>query len=114
MIVDILIAALIIIGAFFMLVGSIGLLKLDNPMSRLHAPTKAATLGIGALLFASILNSFATGEGTLQQLLVMGFLFVTAPITGNFIAKVHMHRHRARNNLPPPPDEKNWATAAKD
>ena len=113
-VVDYIIVALLMIGAVFMLIGSYGLLKLDNPMSRLHAPTKAATLGIGALLLAAMVNSFAHGEGSVQQLLVMAFLFVTAPITGNFIAKTHLHRLRARQDLPPPPSDKVWATDAKN
>ena len=44
---DILIAAFLVIGGFFGLVGSYGLIKLPNPMTRLHAPTKATTLGVG-------------------------------------------------------------------
>ena len=47
--------ALILIGGFFLLVGSYALAKLPDTMRRLHGPTKAATLGIGALLIASML-----------------------------------------------------------
>lgn len=106
--------ALLLIGAFFTLVGSIGLLKLNNPMSRLHAPTKASTLGVGALLLASMVNSFATGDGSLHEMLVMAFLFVTAPISANFIAKVNMHRLRNTDAIAPPPHDATWATYAKD
>jgi len=106
--------AFLMIGGFFMLVGSIGLLKLDNPLSRLHAPTKAATLGVGSLLMAAMINSFAQNDGSLQHLLIMAFLFVTAPITANFIAKVHLHRHRNKQKPPAPPNNQVWATDAKD
>ena len=41
------VSALILIGAFFLLVGSYALAKLPDTMRRLHGPTKAATLGIG-------------------------------------------------------------------
>ena len=91
---EILVAALLVIGAAFTLIGSYGLLKLDEPMKRLHAPTKASTLGVGSL----------------HELLVMAFLFVTAPISGNFIAKVHLHRQRGGEELPAPPSEERWAT----
>jgi len=50
-----LIALVILVGAFFLLVGSIGLAKLPDLMRRLHGPSKASTLGIGALLVASML-----------------------------------------------------------
>ena len=82
----------LLIGAGFALVGVIGLLKFNDSMTRLHAPTKVGTIGIGALLFASMLVSFTTEKGSLHELLIMAFLFVTAPISANFIAKVAIHR----------------------
>ncbi len=113
MLIDFLIAAPLLVGAFFTLVGSIGLLKLSSPMSRLHAPTKASTLGVGSLLLAAMIHSFAYGEASLHEILVMAFLFVTAPISGNFIAKVHLHRQRGTKEMPAPPEEDSWATYAK-
>lgn len=107
---EIVISVLLVIGTFFTLVGSIGLIKLDNSMSRLHAPTKASTLGVGSLLMASIVYSFASADGSLHEILVMAFLFVTAPISGNFIAKANMHRLRGKKELPPPPDAHVWGT----
>ena len=74
------VAACLVIGAFFTLVGAIGLLKFNDSMTRLHAPTKVGTVGVGALLLASMIHSFTFGEGPLHELLIMAFLFVTAPI----------------------------------
>ena len=109
---DIVIVVLLAVGTVFMLVGSYGLLKLDNCMSRLHAPTKASTLGIGSLLLASMVNSFVHHDGSMHEVLVMAFLFVTAPISANFISKVHLHRRRSDTDLPSPPEEKRWATTS--
>ena len=111
---DILIVASLAIGALFILVGSFGLLKLDNCMSRLHAPTKASTLGIGSLLVASMLYACAYGDGSQNEVLIMAFLVVTAPITGNFISKTHLHGRRKHTDVPPPPQDKIWATDAKN
>ena len=47
---ELLVAALIFIGGFFAFVGSYGLVKLPDTMSRLHTPTKTTTLGVGAIL----------------------------------------------------------------
>jgi multicomponent K+:H+ antiporter subunit G len=47
------IAALIVLGALFVLLGSIGLARLPDFLTRLHGPTKATTLGVGAMLLAS-------------------------------------------------------------
>ncbi|MCR9126902.1 MAG: Na+/H+ antiporter subunit G [Rhodobacteraceae bacterium] len=103
------VAACLFVGAAFALVGSIGLLKLNDSMTRLHAPTKVGTMGIGALLLASMVQSFVRGEGSLHEMLIMGFLFVTAPISANFIAKVQMHR-RACVPPPAPLGDETWST----
>jgi len=71
----------LLIGAVFALVGAIGLIKLPDSMTRLHAPTKVGTVGIGALLLASMIHSYVIGKGSFHELLIMAFLFVTAPIS---------------------------------
>lgn len=103
------IAACLIIGAGFSLIGSIGLLKFNDAMTRLHAPTKVGTVGIGAILLASMLHSLLFGDGALHELLIMAFLFVTAPISANFMAKVNIHKNNCP--LPPkPPKDETWST----
>ena len=99
----------LLIGSAFVAVGVIGLLKFNDPMTRLHAPTKVGTVGIGMLLLASILHSYAIGESSIHALLIMGFLFVTAPVSANFIAKVNIHR-RACETPPSPPCDDTWST----
>ncbi|WP_108815519.1 monovalent cation/H(+) antiporter subunit G [Loktanella sp. Alg231-35] len=99
----------LIIGSGFVLVGVIGLLKFNDPMTRLHAPTKVGTVGIGMLLIASIIHSYGMGEPSTHELLIMAFLFVTAPISANFIAKVNIHR-RACETPPAPPEDDTWST----
>ena len=99
----------LLIGSAFVAVGVIGLLKFNDPMTRLHAPTKVGTVGIGMLLLASILHSYAIGENSIHALLIMGFLFVTAPVSANFIAKVNIHR-RACETPPSPPRDDTWST----
>lgn len=99
----------LVVGSIFTLVGAIGLLKFNDSMTRLHAPTKVGTVGVGALLLASVIYNGVFNEGAIQELLIMGFLFVTAPISANFIAKVNMHR-RACDAPPELPDGERWAT----
>jgi len=89
---DWIIAALVLIGAFFTLVGSIGLYKLPDFYMRLHGPTKATTLGVGAILMASVLYfSFTTEAISLHELLVTVFLFITAPVSAHLMAKAALH-----------------------
>lgn len=99
----------LVIGCVFTLVAAIGLIKLNDPMTRLHAPTKAATVGIGAFLLASVSNAYALGHGSFHELLILAFLFVTAPISANFIAKVNMHK-RACMTPPEPKHDALWST----
>lgn len=103
------IAICLFVGAGFALVGAIGLLKFNDSMTRLHAPTKVGTVGIGALLLASMIHSFLLSDGSLHELLIMAFLFVTAPISANFMAKVNIHR-RACDTPPAPPRDDTWST----
>jgi multicomponent K+:H+ antiporter subunit G len=85
-------SAVLLIGAFFVLVGSIGLLRLPDFLSRLHAPTKATTLGLGGLLLASMIHfSAQRGDLSLHELLVILFLFLTAPVGAYMLAKAARH-----------------------
>lgn len=99
---DIILSILIIIGAIFTLIGSLGLARLGDFYSRLHAPTKATTLGVGALLIASALYFSTQGGGlSLHELLVTLFLFITAPVSGHLLAKAGLHL-RVRSAARPP------------
>ena len=108
------IAFCVITGAIFILVGAIGLMKFSDPMARLHAPTKVGTLGVGALLLGSMIHSDIFGEGwSMHEVLIMAFLFVTAPISANFMAKVSLHI-RSCEAPPEPTDDNNWSTLHTD
>ena len=103
------VALCLLIGSGFAIIGVIGLLKFNDAMTRLHAPTKVGTVGIGALLLASMIHSFMLGDTSIHELLIMSFLFVTAPISANFIAKVNIYR-RACDTPPSPPRDETWST----
>ena len=103
------VAICLLVGAGFALVGTIGLLKFNDSMTRLHAPTKVGTIGIGSFLLASMIHSYVFSDGSLHELLIMAFLFVTAPISANFIAKVNIHK-RSCVTPPPPPRDDTWST----
>lgn len=89
---EIILAILIILGGFFTLVGSIGLFKLPDFYMRLHGPTKASTLGVGAILIASsVYFSSKSGDLSLHEVLVTLFLFITAPVSAHLMAKAAIH-----------------------
>ena len=90
--VELILSALIIAGAVLVLLGSYGLLKLPDFYTRLHAPTKATTLGMGCLLIASLfMSTLAKGTLSVHELLITLFLFITAPIAAHMLAKAALH-----------------------
>ncbi|MEZ5444397.1 MAG: Na+/H+ antiporter subunit G [Gammaproteobacteria bacterium] len=92
-------ALLILAGAAFALLGSVGLARLPNFFTRLHGPTKATTLGVGAIVIASSLHFTSTGAGvSLHEIAVTVFLFITAPVTAHLLAKAALHRQPHRDS----------------
>ena len=110
--IELLAAVLILAGSFFLLMGSLGLAKLPTLIQRLHAPTKAATLGAGCLLLASAVHFWTlNGAPSLHELLITVFLFLTAPITALMLAKANLlRRKREALALPATGRPVTWAT----
>jgi multicomponent K+:H+ antiporter subunit G len=110
---ELLVSALMLIGATFAFIGSYGLAKLPDLMTRLHAPTKASTLGVGSILLASVAHfTLVSGSLSLQELLISFFLFITAPVSALMMAKAHIFRVRGETaqRLPPTGGASPWAT----
>jgi multicomponent K+:H+ antiporter subunit G len=108
---DLVLSALLVFGAVFALVGSYGLIRLGDTMQRLHAPTKATTIGVGSALIVSMAYfAVAEGRASWHELLITLFLLLTAPVTGNMLAKAHMHRHMRKEDLPATGVQDDWAT----
>lgn len=108
---EIFISLLVLLGAFFTLVGSLALVKLPDFYMRLHGPTKATTLGVGAILVASMIYfTLLTDSISLHEVLVTLFLFITAPIGANLMSKaaIHLHNktHKVTRHVPYEQEEK--------
>lgn len=73
-----------LIGVVFMLISSIGVIRLPDVLSRMHAVGKAGTLGISAVLLSAGL--FFHGHIWLMVALIALF-FVTAPISTAAMAR---------------------------
>ena len=73
------------IGVVFLLISSIGVIRLPDVLSRMHAVGKAGTLGISALLLSAGIY-FQNGQIWLMAALIALF-FVTAPISTAAMAR---------------------------
>jgi multicomponent K+:H+ antiporter subunit G len=102
--IDLLVSALLLAGGGFALVGALGLLRLRDFYMRLHAPTKASTLGLGGLLIASMLHfGWTGGRLVIHELLVTLFVFMTAPISAHLLVRAALGRETAlRPRVPDP------------
>lgn len=100
----VLIAAMLVVGGVFALVGAVGMLRFPDFYMRLHAPTKATTLGVGGVLVASLAANWSQGNYGLHELLITLFLFITAPVSANLMAKAALHLC-ATSKAPVPPGQ---------
>jgi multicomponent K+:H+ antiporter subunit G len=87
------VSALVVIGAVFTLIGSLGLLRMPDFFTRLHGPSKATTVGIGSLLLASALFMSQRGSGlSLHEFMISLFIAITSPVGAHLLAKAARHR----------------------
>jgi multicomponent Na+:H+ antiporter subunit G len=87
---DVLVSAFLLIGGSFVLVAAIGLVRLPDLLMRMHAATKAGTLGAGLLLAAVAVT--VPGEGVaVKAIATVVFLLLTAPIASHVIARSAYH-----------------------
>ena len=91
LVMEILVSIFLLIGAFFTLVGGIGMVRLPDLFMRLHAPTKSSTLGLGSFLIAAIIFAAFNGRFGFAEILLTLFAFITAPVSANLMAQAALH-----------------------
>src|SRR6056297_1064690 len=77
---------LIVVGCFFLTVGTIGLLRLPNVYNRMHATSKPTTLGTAAIFLAGFVY-FGPGGAGMPSLIGIVFLFLTVPTGAHMISR---------------------------
>jgi len=86
MIIEWLLAILIVLGGFFCFVAGLGILRLPDVLIRMHASTKAGTLGSGLILGAAAIH-FADVAITTRAVATILFLLITAPVAAHMIGR---------------------------
>jgi multicomponent Na+:H+ antiporter subunit G len=77
---------LLLVGSAFVLVSAIGVIRFPDVYMRLHAATKAGTLGAGIVLAAAAVLFGALGV-TVKALVVFVFLLLTAPVAAHVLGR---------------------------
>jgi multicomponent Na+:H+ antiporter subunit G len=83
---EILAAALLLAGGLLVLLAGVGLIRLEDVFQRMHAATKASTLGLGLVVIAAFVW---TESNALAEKAIMVFLFilVTAPVSAHLVGR---------------------------
>ena len=99
---EVIIVFLLVVGCFFTLLGGVAVVKLSDFFRRVHGPAKASTLGVGCILFASIIYHAVNGSGVHpRELLITVFLFLTAPISAHLMSRAALS---LMDDRPPNPE----------
>lgn len=83
---EIVTAVLLLGGVFFFAVGALGLIRLPDVFSRMHATAKSDTLGAGLILVAAVLH-FGRDAAAFQIVAVILFVVVSTPVATHLIAR---------------------------
>lgn len=87
---------LLLLGGAFALIAALGVLRLPDLLTRMHASTKAGTLGSSLILIAAAMI-YAETEVTVRVIAIIIFLMLTAPIGAHMIGRASLpHNIRAR------------------
>ena len=95
LIVEAIVCLLILSGLFFFFTTALGVLRFGDLYSRLHASSKGSTLGLALTVLGSILYFSLHGLLDIKQLLILGFIFLTSPISAHILS-----RAAYRKNVP--------------
>jgi len=83
---ELVVVLLIMTGSVFSLIASIGIMNMPDLFTRMHAATKAGTLGVGFILCGVAVHFSQTGV-TMLVLATIGFIVLTAPIAAHMIGR---------------------------
>ena len=84
--IEVLTGILAVLGGFFAFAAGLGMIRLPDVLIRMHASTKAGTLGCGLILVAAAVYFGEVGITT-QVIVTIVFLLLTAPIAAHMIGR---------------------------
>ena len=85
------VAVLLVLGALFMLLAAVGLVRLPDLYLRMSATSKAATLGASLILLGATAH-FGAAAVAGRAVVIVVFLFLTAPVAAHAIGRAGYRR----------------------
>lgn len=82
---------LISAGVFFLLVGNIGLIRLPDVYTRMHAVGKSDTLGCG-LILTGLMFAYGSFDAAIKLLVILALVGIINPTVTHMMAKVSYER----------------------
>lgn len=92
---EIITAIFFLFGSFFILVSAIGLIRFSDIYSFMHATTKATSFGL-LLIILGVGIFFNTGNVWLKAVLVIFFIYLTAPLASHSVAQSNKKKQKKR------------------
>jgi len=86
MIFELLISVFMVLGSFLILIAALGVLRLPDIFMRLHAATKATSLGILLLLIAVTIH-YPDWTVIVKSLAIIIFIYLTIPVSASMLGK---------------------------
>ncbi len=83
---ELLIVVLMLTGSLFMLISAIGLLRMPDLFTRMHAATKVGTVGIVGIVTATAIH-FGEMKVSAPAILIIVFFLATAPVAAHMIGR---------------------------
>lgn len=91
LIMEVIVSFFLLLGSFFILTGGIGMIRLPDLFTRLHAPTKSSSLGLGSFLIAAMIYAAFHGHFGFAELIITLLAFISAPVSANLMAQAALH-----------------------
>ena len=82
----------IVLGSIFTVIGAIGLVRMPELYTRMHAASVTDTLGAGLLIFGMMLQA-GLGLVTLKLVFILALFFFTAPVVTHALAQAALHEN---------------------
>lgn len=90
-------ASFILAGLFFFLIGTLGVLRFPDALTRAHGAAKCDTLG-AVLCLSGLILQYGWSFTTLKLVLIIAFLWSTNPTGTHILAKAIVNANKRRKD----------------